>query len=62
MLESIRVKQIFSFDEYRTMLNLQCGVNQAEGEAGKAKATDRSYSIYILDLLQMENAKEEEDS
>jgi exocyst complex component 4 len=58
MLNSIREKQVFSFDEYQTMLNLQCGVNQDEGEAGVAKATDRNYSMYVIDLhgLELENA------
>ncbi|KAG5635065.1 hypothetical protein H0H81_012546 [Sphagnurus paluster] len=54
MLDGIRKRQAFSFDEYQTMLNLQCGVNPDEGEAGAAKATDRKYSMYIIDLHGLE--------
>jgi len=59
MLNSVREKQVFTFDEYQTMLNLQCGVNQTEGDAGAAKATDRNYSMYVIDLhgLELENAQ-----
>lgn len=54
MLDSIRQKQLFSFDEYQTMLNLQCGVIQADGDAGVARATDRNYSMYVIDLHGLE--------
>ena len=61
MLDSIREKTVFSFDEYQTMLNLQCGVNQTEGDAGVVKATDRNYSMYVIDLhgLELEKASDE---
>jgi exocyst complex component 4 len=64
MLEGIRQKQVFSFDEYQTMLNLQCGVNQAEGEAGIVQATDRNYSMYVIDLhgLELDISGEEQAS
>jgi exocyst complex component 4 len=51
MLDSIREKQLFSFDEYKTMLDLQCGVNQREG---LGQATDRNYSMYVIDLHGLE--------
>ncbi|TFK36881.1 Sec8 exocyst complex component-specific domain-containing protein [Crucibulum laeve] len=54
MIEGIRGKRTFTFDEYQTMLNLQCGVNSAEGEAGAAKANDRNYSMYVIDLHGLE--------
>jgi exocyst complex component 4 len=54
MLDSIRQKQLFSFDEYQTMLNLQCGVNQTKGDAGVATATDRNYNMYVIDLHGLE--------
>jgi len=55
MLDGIRRKQEFSFDEYQTMLNLQCGVTQAGGDAaGASKATDRNYSMYVIDLHGLE--------
>jgi exocyst complex component 4 len=53
MLDGIRQKQVFSFDEYQVMLNLQCGVNQADGDEG-ARATDRNYSMYVIDLHGLE--------
>jgi exocyst complex component 4 len=43
MLDSIRNKQSFTFEDYRAMLNLQCGADQGE-------AIDRNYSMYLLDL------------
>ncbi|KAF8213248.1 exocyst complex component sec8 [Mycena galopus ATCC 62051] len=54
MLDGIRKKQTFTFDEYQTMLNLQCKV--AEGEDGP-RATDRNFSMYVIDLhgLEMES-------
>jgi exocyst complex component 4 len=48
MLDGIREKQSFSFDEYQTMLNLQCGVDPAKGKGGEA--VDRNYSLYVIDL------------
>ncbi|KAG1768897.1 hypothetical protein EV702DRAFT_712292 [Suillus placidus] len=50
LLDSIRQHQNFTFDEYKTILNLQCGVDQSIGEAGVAKATDHNYSMYRLEL------------
>ncbi|KAF9447796.1 exocyst complex component sec8 [Macrolepiota fuliginosa MF-IS2] len=50
MLDRIREKQSFNFDEYKTMLSFQCGVNPAEGDAGVVKATDRKYSMYVIEL------------
>jgi exocyst complex component 4 len=54
MLEAIRQQPIFTLDEYLSMLRLQCGVNSAEGDAGVAKATNRNYSMYVIDLHGME--------
>lgn len=54
MLDGIRQRQSFSFDEYQTMLNFQCGVDPSEGEAGTANATDRKYSLYMIDLHGLE--------
>ncbi|KDQ63373.1 hypothetical protein JAAARDRAFT_169127 [Jaapia argillacea MUCL 33604] len=57
LLESIRQKQTFTFDEYKTMLGLQCGVDPSLGDAGISQATDRNYSMYVIDLhgLELEN-------
>ncbi|KAJ6509353.1 exocyst complex component sec8 [Mycena vitilis] len=54
MLDGIRKKQIFTFDEYQLMLNLQCKV--VPGEDGP-KAADRNFSMYVIDLhgLEMES-------
>lgn len=54
MLQAIRQQPTFTLDEYQSMLRLQCGVNIAEGDAGVAKATDRNYSMYVIDLHGME--------
>ncbi len=43
MLDGIRKKQVFRFEEYQTMLHLQCGVDQGQ-------AIDRNYSMYLIDL------------
>ncbi|KAF7339621.1 Sec8 exocyst complex component specific domain-containing protein [Mycena sanguinolenta] len=51
MLDSIRQRQIFTFDEYQTMLNLQCKV------AGEDGPKDRNFSMYVIELhgLEMES-------
>lgn len=54
MLEGIRQKQQYSFDEYKSMLALQCGVDQTLGDAGAQNATDRNYSSYVIDLHGLE--------
>ncbi|OAX44421.1 hypothetical protein K503DRAFT_678876 [Rhizopogon vinicolor AM-OR11-026] len=55
LLDSIRQNQTFAFDEYKTILNLQCGVDQSMGEADAAKfAADRKYSMYLIDLHGLE--------
>ncbi|TFK56605.1 Sec8 exocyst complex component-specific domain-containing protein [Heliocybe sulcata] len=61
MLDSVRQKQSYSFEEYKTMLGLQCGVDPSLGEAGIARATDRNYSMYVIDLhgLELENSSED---
>lgn len=61
MLDSIRQKQFFSFEQYETMLNLQCGVDPTQGEAGRTQATDRNYSMYVIDLHGLELEKDSQD-
>ena len=60
MLEGIRQNQLFSFDEYQIMLNLQCGVNQIDGDVDATRATDRNYSMYVIELhgLELEGSTE----
>jgi len=50
MLGRIRERQTFTFDEYRTMLGFQCGLNPAEGDANVANTTDRKYNMYVIEL------------
>jgi len=61
MIQSIRQKQEYSFDEYEAMLDLQCGVDRTLGEAAAAQATDRNYSRYMIDLhgLELESSPDE---
>ncbi|KAF9015552.1 exocyst complex component sec8 [Cyathus striatus] len=54
MIDGIRQKQLFTFDEYQTMLNLQCGVKPLEGEMASTQVTDRNYSMYVIDLHGLE--------
>ena len=54
MLQAARQEAVFTFDEYLSILNFQCGVNPREGDAGVANATDRNYSMYVIDLHGME--------
>lgn len=49
MIDGIRKKQHFSFDEYKTMLDLQCGIT---GQG--AQSNDRNYSMYVIDLHGLE--------
>jgi exocyst complex component 4 len=60
MLTSIREQQTFTFEQYEVMLNLQCGVDQSQRDRSGAQATDRNYSMYIIDLhgLEMEAQKD----
>ncbi len=53
MLDRVRQKQTFKFEDYKTMLNLQCNTEQGE-------PVDRNYSMYLLDLqcLDMERMNE----
>jgi exocyst complex component 4 len=53
MLNGIKKQQLFSFDEYQTMLNLQCGVVPGEPGENAPKAADRN-SMYIIELHGME--------
>jgi exocyst complex component 4 len=56
MLDGIRQKQSFSFDEYQAMLDLQCGVNSTS-EGDLQKAVDRNYSVYVIELHGLEMEK-----
>jgi exocyst complex component 4 len=49
MLDGARKKHFFKFDEYQTMLNLQCGVDPSDATPA-SKAIDADYSSYIVEL------------
>lgn len=61
LLDAVRKKQEFSFDEYKTLLDLQCGVDPTSGESGATQATDRNYNMYLIELhgLELENASDD---
>jgi exocyst complex component 4 len=50
MLSLIKQKPLFSFEEYKSMLNFQCGVDQALGDKGASQATDKNYNMYLIEL------------
>lgn len=50
MLSLIKQKPLFSFEEYKSMLNFQCGVDQALGDKGAPQATDKDYNMYLIEL------------
>jgi len=50
MLEGIQKEQAFSFDEYQTMLALQCGVDPNSSDPRTSQATNRNYSMYVIEL------------
>lgn len=58
LLDTIRQKQEFTFEEYKTIIDLQCGVDPAMGEAATSQATDRNYNMYLIELhgLELENS------
>lgn len=54
-MENVRKERAFSFEEYKAMLNLQCGVDQSIIQSGGvAQAADKKYSSYIIELHGME--------
>ncbi|KAI0801047.1 Sec8 exocyst complex component-specific domain-containing protein [Fomes fomentarius] len=57
MLDSVRRKQEFTFDEYKAILDLQCGVELSR-TGGVAQAADRNYNMYLIELhgLELENS------
>lgn len=58
LLDAIRQKQEFTFDEYKIILDLQCGVDPTQGEKAASQATDRNYNMYVIELhgLELENS------
>jgi len=54
LLDNIRTDKVFSFDEYKVILNLQCGVDQSLGDAAASRAADRNYGMYSIELHGLE--------
>lgn len=54
LLDRIRSNKMFSFDEYKIILNLQCGVDQSLGDPAASKALDRNYGMYSIELHGLE--------
>ncbi|KAF8711738.1 Sec8 exocyst complex component specific domain, partial [Rhizoctonia solani] len=55
MLERIRNDQVFGFEEYKSMLNLQCGVDQALADnvrlsGAPQQTSDREFNDYLIEL------------
>ncbi|KAG8745910.1 hypothetical protein FRC10_006714 [Ceratobasidium sp. 414] len=53
MLEHIKDRQTFGFEEYKSMLNLQCGVDQAmadNNQLATSQASVREYNDYLIEL------------
>ncbi|RPD82339.1 hypothetical protein L226DRAFT_541685 [Lentinus tigrinus ALCF2SS1-7] len=57
LLDAVRQKQEFTFDEYKAILDLQCGVEPSR-TGGVAQAADRNYNMYLIELhgLELENS------
>ena len=55
MLERIREdgRFVYTFDEYKALLNLQCGVDQGLPE-GTAQPTNSNYNMYVIELHQLD--------
>jgi len=54
MLDRIRREQVFTLDEYKVMLDLQCGVDPVLGDKSMSQARDRNYNMYVIDLHGLE--------
>ena len=50
LLDTIKKEKKFTFEEYQAMLNLQCGVDQVNNQSGANQASDRNYSMYMIEL------------
>ncbi|KAF8560204.1 hypothetical protein OG21DRAFT_1480036 [Imleria badia] len=59
LLDDVRTNKTFSFDEYKVILNLQCGVDQSLGDYATSRAADRNYGMYSIELhgLELESAE-----
>ena len=58
----MREKQEFSFDEYKVIIDLQCGVDPTLGEKAAGQATDRNYNMYVIELHGLELERSTDDT
>ncbi|KAG6336133.1 hypothetical protein ID866_2943 [Astraeus odoratus] len=54
LLDNVRTNKTFTFDEYKVMLDLQCGVDRSLGDAAATTAADPNYSMYTIELHELE--------
>lgn len=59
MLDGIRQRQSFTFDEYETMLNLQCGIDPSNSSTVQTTDRNYNYSMYIIALHELDMDKSE---
>ena len=61
-MDTVREKQEFSFDEYKVILDLLCGVDPTQGERAAGQASDRDYNMYVIELhgLELERSTDDE--
>ena len=61
-MDTVRRKQEFSFDEYKVILDLLCGVDPTKGEKAAGQASDRNYNMYVIELhgLELERSTDDE--
>ena len=49
LLAGIRQRAEFTFDEYKTILNFQYGIDQSLSETAAAQS-DRDFNMHLIDL------------
>ncbi|THH02605.1 hypothetical protein EW026_g281 [Hermanssonia centrifuga] len=54
LLDTIRRKQEFTFDEYKVVLDLLCGVDPSQGDKAVGQASNRDYNMYVIELHGLE--------
>jgi exocyst complex component 4 len=55
LLEKVKKEQAFTFEEYRSMLNLQCGFDQGQAQdVTPQTAADKNFGHYAIELHRLE--------
>lgn len=47
LLDNIKQERIYTFDEYRALIGLQCGVGR---DVTGISSGDKQYSMYVIEL------------